>query len=144
MTAHAIPPEDLPPFVFATDPNTVVAQAADGEVIVRIPIGITRQRSLFRCFAQALRFPGYFGWNWDALRNCLLDLTWLDPLPHRIVVIHDDLPFAPGQRELGIYLRILGEAASSPGLPSFQIVFPEHQASHLRREWLVTTDVESP
>ncbi|MCX7423564.1 MAG: barstar family protein [Planctomycetia bacterium] len=135
MTADAIPPEDLPPFVFLADPNTVVAQATVGDVIVRIPIGITRQQSLFRCFAHALRFPGYFGWNWDALRNCLLDLTWLDPVPHRIVIIHDEMPFASGQRELGIYLRILGEAASSSGQPPFQIVFPKHQAIHFRHEW---------
>ncbi|MEV7386551.1 barstar family protein [Streptomyces sp. NPDC091215] len=32
------------------------------------------EQGVFRTFAQTLRFPGYFGWNWDALVDCLGDL----------------------------------------------------------------------
>ncbi|MFF4310566.1 barstar family protein [Streptomyces sp. NPDC001507] len=30
-------------------------------------------QGVFRAFAETLRFPGYFGWNWDALVDCLGD-----------------------------------------------------------------------
>lgn len=29
---------------------------------------------IFTHFYEALRLPGYFGWNWNALRDCLSDL----------------------------------------------------------------------
>ncbi|MEU3520421.1 barstar family protein [Streptomyces sp. NPDC006654] len=32
------------------------------------------EQGVFRAFAETLRFPGYFGWNWDALVDCLDDL----------------------------------------------------------------------
>lgn len=34
--------------------------------------------TLFEGFASALRFPEWFGANWDALSDCLTDLSWLD------------------------------------------------------------------
>ncbi|WP_309616909.1 barstar family protein [Salinibacterium sp.] len=37
----------------------------------------TRQ-GLFDEFRAALNFPDYFGNNWNALSDCVLDLSWLD------------------------------------------------------------------
>ena len=37
-------------------------------------------------FSDALLFPGYFGWNWDALSDCLHDLDWLPADGYLIVV----------------------------------------------------------
>src|SRR5438067_11105146 len=33
--------------------------------------------SLFDSIGKAFSFPGYWGRNWDALHDCLKDLTWL-------------------------------------------------------------------
>ncbi|MFK4598789.1 barstar family protein [Streptomyces pristinaespiralis] len=33
--------------------------------------------SAFQQFWECLKFPDYFGWNWDALYDCLRDLQWL-------------------------------------------------------------------
>ena len=35
--------------------------------------------ALLRALAAALRFPQWFGGNWDALEDCLADLSWLPP-----------------------------------------------------------------
>jgi len=44
--------------------------------------------SLFDEFAAALQFPYYFGENWDALDECITDLSWL-PADAYILLITD-------------------------------------------------------
>jgi len=39
----------------------------------------TCKADLLEQAARTLRFPGYFGFNWDALEDCLTDLSWLEP-----------------------------------------------------------------
>jgi RNAse (barnase) inhibitor barstar len=38
---------------------------------------IDGRAALFDQFAQHLRFPDWFGGNWDAFADCLRDLSWL-------------------------------------------------------------------
>ena len=122
------------PFQFVASPASVAAEATEDDLVVRIPIGISRKQTLFRCFASTLRFPGYFGGNWDAFRECLLDLSWLDPPPRRIFVIHDDLPFVPGQRDLSVYLSLLSECSSHSRDRGIHVVFSETHARTIERQ----------
>ena len=76
---------------------------------------------VFTEFYEALRLPDYFGWNWDALRDCLRDLHWLDAA-HFLVAIDDAeevLSEEPGERE--VLMRALRDAvkhwAGKPELP---------------------------
>jgi hypothetical protein len=41
--------------------------------------------SLFDTFARELRFPYWFGRNWDALADCLSDLSWLPARGHVVL-----------------------------------------------------------
>lgn len=44
---------------------------------VRISLeGVAAKRLLLERIAAALRFPQWFGANWDALEDCLTDLSW--------------------------------------------------------------------
>lgn len=122
------------PFEFVASPATIAADATAHDLVVRIPIGISRKQSLFRCFASALRFPNYFGGNWDAFRECLWDLSWLDPQPSRIFLIHDDLPFVSGQKALSVYLELLSECCSQSSRPRIHVIFPESHAQTIARE----------
>jgi len=37
--------------------------------------GVSGRKAFFQRVAHALEFPDYFGHNWDALRECVLDLA---------------------------------------------------------------------
>ncbi|MFE7597489.1 barstar family protein [Streptomyces sp. NPDC057494] len=42
--------------------------------------------STFQQFEEALKFPSYFGWNWNALHDCLRDLQWLTSDHHVLII----------------------------------------------------------
>ena len=49
-----------------------------GLAIVKVDLGRARGKSeLLGLLARALKFPKYFGKNWDALHDSLTDLAWL-------------------------------------------------------------------
>lgn len=49
--------------------------------------------AFFREISAAMRFPYYFGWNWNAFDECITDLEWLK-FSSIIIVIEDyDLLF---------------------------------------------------
>ncbi len=45
-------------------------------------IKLTGEYEVFEALNREFRFPTYFGWNWDALYDCLSDLDSRGPL-HR-------------------------------------------------------------
>ena len=73
------------------------------------------------CFdevSRALNFPNYFGRNWDALDECLVDLSWL-PAPAYVLLIDSALDVLREEsvEQLETLLRILGRAASEWAVP---------------------------
>ncbi|MFD9424751.1 MULTISPECIES: barstar family protein [unclassified Streptomyces] len=42
--------------------------------------------SVFQQFSERLKFPEYFGWNWNALYDCLRDLQWLSSDYHILII----------------------------------------------------------
>jgi hypothetical protein len=121
-----MPPSPALPndFLFADNPSSFRDPAA---FIVRLPCGIRSKQKLFAVLADKLRFPGYFGWNWDALEECLCDRSWLPP-GRPIVLVHQSLPFGPRSEKRRIYLDILKGAsgARSNTSPPLSVVLPTH------------------
>lgn len=54
--------------------------------------GITGKFELLNALAAVLCFPDYFGGNWDALEECICDLSWLPP--GDVILSHNDLPLS--------------------------------------------------
>ena len=75
-----------------------------------LPLGISSVQELFQSLFERLSLPAYFGFNWDALSDCLRDLHWIES--QTVVLDHSDLPgIEPG--DLRLYLEVLAEAVSS-------------------------------
>ncbi|WP_314247220.1 barstar family protein [Streptomyces sp. DSM 40907] len=43
--------------------------------------------TVFLQFYDRLKLPDYFGWNWNALLDCLRDLNWLLPADRCVLVV---------------------------------------------------------
>lgn len=71
---------------------------------VRIDPSIGNAEELIRALYYLLWLPGYFGFNWDALYDCLSDLSWIPC--RKVVLVHVNLPELP-REELKVYLEIL-------------------------------------
>jgi len=93
--------------------------------IAEVPAGITEKQRLLDELCLRLQFPDYFGDNWDALEECIRDLSWL---PRGLVALsHKDVPLIKDPPNLAIYLSILGEAVdhwSSSSERRLVVVFP--------------------
>ena len=103
-----------------------------GAHVARIPSGIDSKTALFRALVPALALPDYFGANWDALEECLKDLSWIGK--KTVALVHEDLPALP-KKELATYLSILSEAVkdwSEDEDHTLTVVFPAKTEKALR------------
>lgn len=121
------------PFEYVADATGPTPQAAH---VVRVGRGVKSKRALLAIYAQSLRLPDYFGWNWDALEEALRDLSWLEPRPNAegtdpsltgVAIVHDAIPLRNGSADRRTYLEILSQLAARPaaGGPTVRVVFPD-------------------
>jgi hypothetical protein len=101
--------------------------------VIEVPPGIVTVDELFAVLAKALLLPPYFGFNWNALSDCLRDFHWIPQM--EIVMIHGDLPALP-DAELTTYLDVLAEACESWQAGEehvLRVVFPESAQREITR-----------
>jgi hypothetical protein len=96
-----------PPFLFVSDTSTV---STEHDYVIKIPRGVQSKADLLKHYKEKGHFPDYFGFNWDALLDCLRDLSWVSQ--KRIIIVHDDLPLSNDKKELQVYLEILETAVN--------------------------------
>ena len=86
------------------------ALPGDSVCIADLPASIRSKQKLLRTLADELRLPDFFGYNWDALEECLRDLSWRPE--GNVQIRHRDLPLSPGSQDRRTYLRILQSATA--------------------------------
>ena len=104
------------PFRFEAPPAT-----RPGECLIVVPAGIETKADLLNFLACAFPLPDYFGHNWDALEECLGDLSWLED--KKFLLVHRDIPLEKADDDARIYFQILSTAAHKSARLS--IFFPE-------------------
>jgi hypothetical protein len=105
-----------------------VAGEASLEVVAVSLAAAGDKEGLMKTLAEALRFPKWFGANWDALEDCLSDLSWRDA-PGWVLVLRelDALP----HDDLGVLLDVLRSAAqfwAGRGRPFFAVFIDPRRA----------------
>jgi hypothetical protein len=76
--------------------------------------------------AKALAFPDWFGGNWDALEDCLIDLSWQEAEGH--VLVFSGL--RPSD-DLGVLIDVLASSAefwAARGRPFFAVLVDPQRA----------------
>ncbi|MEV4703380.1 barstar family protein [Actinoplanes sp. NPDC049316] len=68
--------------------------------------------SVFLGFYEAFRFPDYFGWNWDALSDCLRDLGWHTADRYLILIDHAERALGGDRRQRRLLFSTLRRAAA--------------------------------
>jgi len=118
---------------FLFDPTELPTEMAAS---VSVPTRVESKRVLMNAVAEGIRFPDYFGGNWDAFEECIRDLTWIPPGP--IVLFHSDIPLQNDLANAKTYLAILSGAvdkmSTSPDRKLI-VTFPEECKQQI--EWLI-------
>jgi RNAse (barnase) inhibitor barstar len=98
-------------------------RAGDAQAIGRVAAGLgfpvlecdladCRDKADFLArIAAALHFPSWFGHNWDALADCLADMSWLPAEGYLIVLENADRFRAADEASFATALEIFEQAA---------------------------------
>ena len=82
---------------------------------------VEEKKALLRALGAALGFPDWFGQNWDALEDCLTDLSWREARGH--VIALEGFKSLPAD-DLGVLIDVLVTAAgfwAEGGKPFFAV-----------------------
>jgi RNAse (barnase) inhibitor barstar len=81
---------------------------------VRVDLAGCRDKQEFLArTAAALGFPDWFGGNWDALFDCLADLSWRPAAGYLLILEHAEDLRRHAPEALETALAILGDAANA-------------------------------
>ena len=75
------------------------------ELIAYLP-KIKGKDDLLKALSKIFNFPDYFGFNWDALSDCLRDFNWVEK--KGIVLVHNEMPELE-DKNFKIFLEIIGD-----------------------------------
>ncbi|GAB2881760.1 barstar family protein [Uliginosibacterium flavum] len=90
------------------------AGPAAGFNVYRIDLGKARNAdSLHRILARGLHFPDWYGGNWDALADCLTDMSWNEADGYLLILVHAETLQAADPACFSSLLEVLNETVTA-------------------------------
>ena len=112
--------------------------------VITIPPDIKKKKVLMVSFDKNCNFP-YFGFNWDALNDVLMDLEWIKE--KNIILVHKDIPNLD-KEQLRIYFEILLDVVErwqDYEQHNFEVYFPQKyydDVKNLIEEFFIKVNVD--
>jgi hypothetical protein len=96
--------------------------------------------------ARALGFPAHFGRNWDALEDCLTDLSWLPARGYWLVVTGADRLLPADAEGYRTFVDLLGDVGRAwgrrgtghpgrPAVPFHTVLVVDPERAGARADW---------
>jgi RNAse (barnase) inhibitor barstar len=90
----------------------MAAASAVGFLVSRVDLRKTRNKTeLLAELGKALRLPEWFGENWDALFDCLVDMGWQPALGYVTLLENGDMLHARAPEDFATLIDIFRQAA---------------------------------
>ena len=105
--------------IYRAQGSAEIVDAVRGSKIDLARISYGTKEVLLKNIAKALAFPDWFGENWDALEDCLTDLSWRDAGGYVLVFEN-----AQSNDDLGVLTDVLRSSAefwAGRGKPFFAV-----------------------
>jgi hypothetical protein len=112
-----------------------LAAAAGFDVVTISLSGVADKNGLLERFAVALAFPDWFGGNWDALEDCLGDLSWREDRGRLLLIEGFESLASSSRDDFHILLGLLGDVAqhwSGLGRAFFAVFVDPHRRLELQ------------
>ncbi|MBA3902523.1 MAG: hypothetical protein C0522_02430 [Rhodocyclaceae bacterium] len=92
--------------------DLLAAAESAGYAVYRVGLGRTKDKEdLLDRIALVLEFPDWFGRNWDALQDCLTDLSWQPAEGHVVILDECDAFRIDHSEDFTTMLQVFGSAA---------------------------------
>jgi len=99
---------------------------AAGCLVIRVDLASAgNKEQMLEEVGKAMRFPEWFGHNWDALADCLLDMGWLPANGYVVILDHCDGAHGRAEEDFVRLMGIFQEAADAwreDGIPFWCLV----------------------
>ncbi len=94
--------------------------------------GVTGRDDFLKRFVMSLDFPDWFGQNWDALADCLADLSWIEAEGYLLLLMNADAFWAACPGDVATALQIftaVSESWREAGIPFRIFIDLRHDSS---------------
>ena len=99
---------------------------AAGCLVLHVDLAAARNKEdMLDAVARGLRFPQWFGHNWDALTDSLLDMGWLPAVGYVVILDHCDGIHGRAEADFVALMQVFQEAADTwreDGVPFWCLV----------------------